>query len=305
MSTPLRNLLITGATGKQGGALLEALTSRPAGSPFHIYALTRDKTSSSAQRLAAKPNVSLVQGDLDNCPAIFEQIPKPWGVFSVQLPLPNVRTEEARGKALADAAAGAGVQFFVYTSVERGGVKRSDEDPTYIAHFKSKFNIEKHIQHTAESAGGTMQWSIIRPVAFYDNLSADFLGKAFGTMWKQVGSRPVQYVSSIDIGKVAALAFENPSSYTGRAISLAGDELNHEQAKMIFTEKTGKDMPETYGIVGSAIKVVLREQLGDMFRWFGEEGNGFGADIQSLRKEYPFLMDFGTWIEKESAWKKS
>jgi uncharacterized protein YbjT (DUF2867 family) len=294
----LRRILITGATGKQGGALLDALVSRPNGSPFHIYALTRNKQSKSAQRLAQKPNVSVIEGDLDDCPAILKQIDKPWGVFSVQLPLPNATTEERRGKALVDAAVVAGVKHFVYTSTERGGVERSNQDPTNIAHFASKFNIERHLQEIAKTRAPEMAWTIIRPVAFYENLTPDFLGKAFSTMWKQVGDKKVQYVSSTDVGKVAALAFENPDTYHGQAISLAGDALTHTEGAAIFKRQTGKDMPETFGFVGSAIKVVLREQLGDMFVWFHEKG--FGADLPALRKEYPFLMDFGTWLEKES-----
>jgi len=294
----LRKILITGATGKQGGALLDALVSRPNGSPFHIYALTRDKQSKSAQSLAQKPNVTILEGDLDDCHAILKQIENPWGVFSVQLPLPNATVEERRGKALVDAAAAAGVKYFVYTSTERGGVERSNQDPTNIAHFASKFNIERHLQETAKTHVPEMAWTIVRPVAFYENLTPDFLGKAFSTMWKQVGDKKVQYVSSTDVGKVAALAFEKPEIYRGQAISLAGDELTHDEGAAIFKEKTGKKMPETFGFVGSAIKVVLREQLGDMFMWFREKG--FEADLPALRKEYPFLMDFGTWLEKES-----
>ncbi|KAF2689179.1 putative NmrA-like family domain-containing protein 1, partial [Lentithecium fluviatile CBS 122367] len=293
-----RKVLITGATGKQGGALLNALISRPNGSPFHIYALTRDKNTKSAQALAQSPNVSIIQGDLDDCPAILKQIQDPWGVFSVQLPLPNATVEERRGKALVDAAAAAGVKYFVYTSAERGGVKRSDWDTTNVAHFKSKFNIEKNLKEATATRALGMSWTIIRPVAFYENLTPDFIGKAFATMWKQVGDKKVQFVSSTDVGRVAALAFENPEKYRGQAISLAGDELTQTEAAAIFKKQTGSDMPETFGFVGSVIKVVLQEQLGDMFVWFKEKG--FGADVAALKKEYPFLMDFRMWLEKES-----
>jgi uncharacterized protein YbjT (DUF2867 family) len=297
MST-LRKILITGATGKQGGALLETLVSRPNGSPFHIFALTRDKTSKSAQNLAKKPNVSIIEGNLDDCPAILKQIENPWGVFSVQLPLPSATIEERRGKALVDAAAAAGVKHFVYTSVERGGVERSNQDPTNVAHFASKFNIEKHLQQTAKAVAPDMAWTIIRPVAFFENLTPDFIGKAFASMWKQVGDKKVQFVSYTDVGKIAALAFEDPEKYRGQAISLAGDELTQAEAAVVFKKQTGKDMPETFGFVGSAIKVILREQLGDMFTWFKEKG--FGADLPALRKEFPFLLSFETWLAKES-----
>jgi uncharacterized protein YbjT (DUF2867 family) len=84
-----RSLLITGATGKQGGAVIRSLLSRNA--DFNILAVTRDKTSRSAQKLASlSPKISLLQGDLNDTNAIFERArdvssSSPWGVFSVQV----------------------------------------------------------------------------------------------------------------------------------------------------------------------------------------------------------------------------
>lgn len=59
--------------------------------PFKILAVTRNVNSTSAKKLAQKsPNITLIQGNLDDPAAIFEnvkrQISTPvWGVFSVQV----------------------------------------------------------------------------------------------------------------------------------------------------------------------------------------------------------------------------
>lgn len=59
--------------------------------PFKILAVTRDVNSASAKKIAQKsPNITLIQGNLDDPAAIFEnvkrQISTPvWGVFSVQV----------------------------------------------------------------------------------------------------------------------------------------------------------------------------------------------------------------------------
>jgi hypothetical protein len=74
-------------------------------------------------------------------------------------------TEEAQGKALVDEAVAAGVKFFVYTSVDRGGDAKSYETPTEIPHFVSKYNIEHYL---VDKAGDKMQWLIIRPVVFME-----------------------------------------------------------------------------------------------------------------------------------------
>jgi len=180
---PLRNLIVTGATGKQGGALIDALVTHHPTHDFRIFAVTRKVSSPSAQALSSKPNVTLFKGDLDDCPSLFKQVANPWGMFSMQLPLPFTAVEEQRGKALVDAAKAAGVKLFVYTSADRG--VSSDEDPTEVAHFASKFRIERHLKQAAAKISGDarIDWTIIRPVAFMENLTPDFLGKAFATMW--------------------------------------------------------------------------------------------------------------------------
>jgi uncharacterized protein YbjT (DUF2867 family) len=84
-----RALLITGATGKQGGSVVNALVK--ANAPFEILALTRNAQSASAQRLLQKsPKIKLVTGDFSNIHDIFRQAKAAtdapiWGVFSVQV----------------------------------------------------------------------------------------------------------------------------------------------------------------------------------------------------------------------------
>lgn len=84
-------LLITGATGKQGGATINALVASPQASDFTILAVTRSPDSASAQKLQQKcPSIKIIKGDLSDCPAIFEAakdaVSDPvWGVFSVQV----------------------------------------------------------------------------------------------------------------------------------------------------------------------------------------------------------------------------
>ncbi|KAJ0147318.1 Uncharacterized protein HZ326_10066 [Fusarium oxysporum f. sp. albedinis] len=62
-----RAILVTGATGNQGGAVIDALLSRKP-SDFLLLAVTRDAKSPSAQSLAAKSpsSIRLVEGDLDS-----------------------------------------------------------------------------------------------------------------------------------------------------------------------------------------------------------------------------------------------
>jgi uncharacterized protein YbjT (DUF2867 family) len=201
-----------------------------------------------------------------------------------------------------DAAASHGVKHFIYTSAERGGPANSDHDGTVVAHFRSKFNIENHLK-SAAGVHTDMKWTIIRPVAFMENLSNDFLGRAFATMWRQNGmDRKLQLVSSIDIGVLAADAFKNEQEYAGKAISLATDELTPREAEEIFKNVFGREMPRTYDFLGRTIKWLAHEQLGVMFKWFVDVG--FGADAKEYTRKFPDMHSFEKWLREQSKFQK-
>lgn len=298
----LRNLVVTGATGKQGGALVQALLSQPS-QPFTIYAVTRNTASTSAQRLSKQTNVKLIQGDFDEPAAIFRQVDSPWGLFAMTNLMAGEVVEEKQGKALIAAAADAGVRHIVFTATERGGQTKSDREPTYVPHFRSKYHVERDIVRHAEQSGGQLTWTFLRPVAFFENLAPGFFGKAFVSMWRgNGGDRPLQQIATVDIGKIAADAFLNADSeeYRNKAISIAGDELSPNDAARIFKEVTGEEIPSTYGFVGGLLKLASKD-MRLMLKWFAEED--FGVDVEAVRRRYPFMKDFRGWLE-ESAWRK-
>lgn len=289
-----RKILITGATGKQGGAVIEALIASQA--PFQILALTRDV--SRAQSLASKPNVTIVEGDISKPSSIFEANNPIYGVFCVTVP-GKKDAEEAQAKPLIDESLKNGVEHFVFTSVERGGSDKSETNPTNIPHFAAKHRIEEYLKEKSDN-GTKMSYTILRPVAFMDNLEPGFFGKVFASMWAGLGNKPLQLISVRDIGLFGARAFTDPS-FKNRAIGMAGDELTLAQGKKVFKDTMGFDMPETYGFVGAVIKWMMTE-IGTMFRWFEDEG--YAVDIQALRKEEPRLQDLSKWLKESSKFPK-
>ncbi|KAK7956422.1 uncharacterized protein PG986_005644 [Apiospora aurea] len=313
-----RAILVTGATGKQGSATIDALIASGALDTHTLVAVTRNPASGTAQKLASR-GVQLVQGDLNDVPAIFANVKKQlgggdnakvWGVFSVQTAIgggASPESEERQGKALVDAALANGVAHFVYTSADRGGEARSFSNPTQVPHFVSKYNIEHHLVEQAATAAAAssngrpaMTWTILRPVAFMENFTVGFGTKIMATgMRVSLNGKPLQLVSARDIGWFAAQAFIRPEAYAGRSVTLAGDELTLSDLRAVFQQKTGHDMPETFQFV-ARILFWLSAEFGSMFRWFHDEG--FGADFSALRKEHAGLQSWGDWLENESDW---
>ncbi|GKT95756.1 nucleoside-diphosphate-sugar epimerase family protein [Colletotrichum tofieldiae] len=269
-----RAILVCGSTGKQGGAVINHLVEQNA--DLEILAVTRDANSASAQRLLKKsPKIRLVQGNLADPTALFKTAKTVaaspiWGVFSVQ----------------------AGVKFFVYTSVERHGA----DNPTNVPHFIHKHEIERHLFN--KTKGTDMEWVVLRPVAFMENLMDNFLGRVFATSWKMaIKEKPLQLIAVSDIGYFGAEAFLHPEQYKGRGIPLAGDELTLDQFAAVFRKTTGRELPGTYRIFCWLIMSMVKD-FGWMFKWFYDVG--YNVDIQELRKEYPALKDFETWLRTES-----
>lgn len=203
-----------------------------------------------------------------------------------------------------DASLKHSVKHIVYSSVDRGGDKSFD-NPTQVPHFIAKHNAEQYLVN--KSKGSDLSWTILRPVAFYDNLVPGFLGKVFNTSYLAVlhpTKKPLQMIATSDIGFFAAQSFLNPEAeqYKNKGISLAGDELTYEQFKEIFEKTTGEPVAHTFQFLVRIMHYLI-EDFGKMYQWFRDVG--YGVDIEALRKVDPELKTFETWLKTESAWKKN
>ncbi|KAJ4246052.1 hypothetical protein NW762_013797 [Fusarium torreyae] len=290
-ATPQKTLLMFGATGKQGGAVIESILASALVSSFHIIAVTRDVTSRKAEKLAANPNISVIEGDLADVDGVFNKAGPVWGVYSVQI---NSDVEEQQGKSVVDAAVKHGVQHFVYSSGDRGGPVRSPNNPTYVKNFAAKHAIENHLQQLAGNSPQKMTYTILRPVTFFENISTDIHGKGFARMWEQLGSRKLQMVSTKDIGWFAAQSLLQAEMYSNTALTLVGDELTQPEADAIYFQVTGQHMALAACPVASVVKFVLKGSVGDMFKWFKDEG--YGGDVRGCRTYNPNMQDFKAWM---------
>jgi uncharacterized protein YbjT (DUF2867 family) len=272
------NILVTGATGKQGGAAAHELLKRG----WRVRALVRNPQKPEALALAGR-GAELIQGDLDDRASLDPAIQGATGVFSVQNFWETGEAREiAQGKALADAAKAAGVQHFVYSSV--GGAERGSG----LSHFESKWLIEKHIHALGLPA------TILRPVFFMDNYeSPAFRGGILqGQLAMGIGpNRTLQMIAVEDIGIFTALAFERPQEFLGKALEIAGDELTIPRAAEILSKLVGR--PVKY--VQQPIEQVrsFSKEYAEMYEWF--EAKGYAADIPALRKLHPKLKTFEDW----------
>ena len=280
-NTKERTILVSGATGQQGGAVTRHLLDRG----FDVRALTRDADQAEAESLAHM-GVEVVEGNFEDRDSLDRALDGVDGAYSVQNTwVAGPEGEIEQGTAFADAARDAGIDHFVYSSV--GGAERD----TGIPHFDSKWEIEKHIRAIELPA------TIFRPVFFMDNwmqMQEDAIRD--GELRQPLdANETLQQIAVEDIGFFVAEAFSNPETWLGREVELAGDEPtmaetartlgNHLENEVVYVQVPWEDFADEAG-----------GEMTAMYRWFDEEG--YKADIEQLRTIHPDLRTLDAFLEE-------
>ena len=277
-------ILVSGATGKQGGAIARALLGRGR----KVRAMTRKPEGEPARQLRDL-GAEIVKADLDDEASLRPALDGAWGALAVQNTWEaGVEREEVEGKRFARVAKEAGVQHFVYQSVE------SAHRHTGIPHFDNKWRVEETIRSLRFPS-----YVIIRPVFFMENLLAPDTVKAISNGVLPLGIRPETKLQSIavrDIGAYGLQAFERAGELNGREINIAGDELTGPEMAKILSDVTGRRVQfqqiPIEGIRGFSEDVAL------MLEWFDRVG--YGADIDATSKEFGIAPTrFHSWAAQQ------
>lgn len=262
-------ILVTGATGQQGGAVARELLAKGR----KVRALTRQPESEKARELK-RLGAEIVQGDLDDPASIERALKGAWGAFSVQNSWEaGVEKEEAQGMRFTETARRAGLQHFVYTSV--GSAHRK----TGIPHFENKARVEAKVR-----SAGFPSYAIIRPVFFMENLTSPWFLPAIQEGTLAVGIRPetrLQMIAVKDIGKYGAWAFEQHEKLNGRSIDIAGDERTMPEAAAILGRAMGREVRHFQVPIEEVRE--FSEDFATMLEWFDRVG--YDVDIAAISAE--------------------
>jgi uncharacterized protein YbjT (DUF2867 family) len=283
-----KTVLVTGATGQQGGAVAARMLEKG----WKLRALTRNLESAAAKKLS-RQGVEVLKGDLEDPASIEAAVRGVYGVFSVQDHAAGAQREIQQGKNLADAALKAGVTHFVYNSV--GGANRN----TGIDIWERKWLVEQYVRKLGLPA------TIFRPSTFFDDFYFDILelGILKGTYRSPVrGDKEYQMIASTDIGGFVALAFERPQEFIGMELEIAGSALTNNQAAEVFT-KVLKRPVKFRALPMPIARLMVGKEVYHMFKWLN--ASGYKADVVGLRQRYPelHLKSLEDWLYLEG-WQK-
>lgn len=274
------DVLVIGATGQQGGALVDNLLAHE----HNVRAVTRDPTKQAATKLKER-GVDVRKGDLDKPDTIGSAAKGVDVAFLVTTPYedgPDAETKQ--GISGVDALVKADVPHIVYASV-------ADADKeTGVPHFESKMKVERHL------ADQKVGYTIVAPVFFRENL----IGPAFldGVRKGKLAmamprDRPLQNVSVPELGAFYRDVVEDHEALHRQRINIASDETSPADMARSITAASGRQVEAEVVPLDA-----LREQNEDwalMFEWFDQKG--YTADIEGLREAHPNVpwTDFDTW----------
>jgi uncharacterized protein YbjT (DUF2867 family) len=283
-STDSPLIAVVGATGNQGGSVVDALL----GHSVRVRALVRDLSAPAAHRLADR-GVELTVGDLTDAASLDTLFDDVDAAFAMTTPIPGgTEQETAAGIAIADAAARAQVPHLVFSSV--GGAERESGVP----HFESKRRVEEHIESL------DIHHTFLRPVFFMDNLAGFSTSVEEGQVVVRMampGDIALHMVAVRDIGKAAAAILLGGTAVEGTSVEIAGDSLTGEQIAQAIGAHAG--LPARYEALPLEAIASFRDTA-EMFRWFAETP-AYQGDFAATRALVPDVLDFGSWLAS-SGW---
>ena len=273
-----RKILVTGATGQQGGSLARLLLQKK----HKVYALTRNAQSSAAQDLRNR-GANIVKGDLDDTDSTKRAVKDVESVFLMGTPFEDgTEGETRRGKLMADIAKENNIERLVYSSVANA------DKNTGIPHFESKYKVEQHIKNLG------IPHTIIGPTFFMENLLGPGLEQ--GQLALPLSSSSVLQQSALqNIAEFSALVLERRKPFLGKRIDIASDEVTGEQAAKILSNVLGYKI--RYVPVPLEQVYQANEDMARMYDWYGKVGTGI--DISALHQEYPEVgwLTFRDWAK--------
>ncbi len=275
-----KKIFVTGAAGNQGGAATRNLLSKG----FHVKALVRNP---SIAKLKAHENLEIVKGDLDDVNSYRHHLNDCDGVFCNLVFKYGIKKEIKQGFAIVDASKEKNIKHFVYASVIGSDLN------TGIPHWESKDKIENQIR--ASGIG----YTILRPSSLYENMlipqvkSRILKGKLVLPTRKTTVQ---QFISSEDVGRIAATVFSNPEKYKGLTMNLAAEQMDGEQLAATYSKVMGREI-KFQQLPMIITRLFMGRDLAKMFRWIDNNDTTFVKDLQAFKNEFPGMLSLEEWIK--------
>jgi uncharacterized protein YbjT (DUF2867 family) len=301
-------IAVAGATGAQGGGLVEAILADPAGG-FQARALTRDPKSEKARALAAR-GAEVVAADVNDAASLEAAFRGAHGAYCVTFFWDHFSPvkEVEQAAAMAKAAKAAGVGHVVWSTLEdtRRWVPLLDNRmPTLMGSYKvPHFDAKGESDHLFLESG--VPATCLLTSFYWDNLIHFGMGlrrtPEGGLVFSlPMGEKKLPGIAAADIGACAFGIFRRGPEFHGKTVGIAGEHPTGAQMAAGLSRVLGErveyqavpfDVYRGLGFPGA-------EDLGNMFQ-FKHDFNEYFCGARSVefsRGLHPGLRSFDGWVK--------
>merc|ERR1719150_3578894 len=292
INEPSGKIAVIGGTGKQGGAVIEALLNQK---KFSVRALTRNPDSKRATELALK-GVEVVKADLADPVSLVNAFQGCYGVFAVTnfWADMNPETERQQAKNIAKAAKFTDVQHILWSTLEdtssvmkKAGARK--ENGYYVAHFDVKAEIDEMFRKS-----GVPTTCLITSF-FYENWvsfgAADY-GNGY-VIGMNMGNEKLSMMDLTDFGRVVALIFSKPE-YKDQTLGFSSDELTGDEIAAIMTKHTKEEIG--YNAMRDAdVEKAMGFEMANMFIYYRNGVKEMG-ELRAGSEKLTKLTKFDAWF---------
>jgi uncharacterized protein YbjT (DUF2867 family) len=291
-----KTIVVFGATGAQGGSVVDALLETGS---FKVRGVTRNTDSEKAQALAKK-GVSLHKADMATGEGVEEAFTGAYGAFLLtNFWDPNTMNKEAeQGKALVDAAKKAGVVHVMFSAL--ANVKDISKGKYDVPHFTDKAIVSEYAEKQ-----GFKYYTRVEAAFYFQNWQYFFPPKENedGVMVFTVPkSSSVTAYDVRDTGAYVAKAFMDPESFNNETLRYFGHHGDLQYFVDTFEKVTGKKSKLVQMDHDAYSKLFEgAHELAQMFGWF-DEFNYYGSNITA--EDLKDAPKFTSWEEflRETGW---
>lgn len=278
-----RTVLVVGATGNQGGAVVDHLLD--ADDPYAVRGLTRDPDSDAA-RILADRGVEVVRGDLEERASLGAAVDGADAAFVVtNYWAAGYDGQRRQCENVADALADADVEHVVFT-----GAGYHDRD-LGLRSMEPAHEAERYMRDL------NLPLTVLRPVWFMHNLEPAAEEILDGTLALPLEPDVrFQMVDVDDVARATLTVLRAPEEFVGQSLDLAGDEHTLGEMADIASRVTGVDVdPVTVPL--ETAREEWGDQMANLFAWFNE--GGYDVDIDALEERLGFRFTrFEEYLEK-------
>ena len=301
-------IAVTGATGAQGGGLVQAILKDLSGE-FIPRAITRNANSDKAKALSSK-GVEVVEADLDDVESLKKAFKGAYGAFCVTNYWEHYSPEKENRqvKNMADAAKTDGVSHVIWSTLEdtRNWIPLSDDRmPTLmekykVPHFDGKGESDKYFREAG------VPTTFMLASFYWENFIYFGMGPKKGpdgnfAITFPMDDKKLAGISAEDIGKCVYGIFKAGDKYKGKTLGIAGDHLSGSEMAEKFSKALGKEVhynsvpPDVYrgfGFPGA-------EDLGNMFQFHRDfqKDHLEVRDIERTKSINPEVKNFDQWLK--------